>query len=36
MPESLTDDKFCEELSHPHLSPTGKFEFLKLKFSSRK
>ena len=27
MPESLTNDKFYEELSHPHLFPTGKFEF---------
>ena len=27
MPESLTNDKFCEELSHPHLFPTGKFGF---------
>ena len=27
MPELLTNDKFCEELSHPHLFPTGKFGF---------
>ena len=27
MPESLTNDKFCEELSHPNLFPTGKFGF---------
>ena len=26
MPESLTNDKFCEELSYPHFS-TGKFGF---------
>ena len=27
MSESLTNDKFCEELSHPHLFTTGKFGF---------
>ena len=27
MSESFTNDKFCEELSHPHLFPTGKFGF---------
>ena len=27
IPESLLDDKFCEELSHPLLFPTGKFWF---------
>ena len=26
-PESLTNYIFCEELSHPHLCPTGKFGF---------
>ena len=26
-PEFLTIDIFCEELSHPHLFPTGKFGF---------
>ena len=26
-PESLTNDIFCEELSHPHLFHTGKFGF---------
>lgn len=26
MPESLTNDKFCEELRYPHF-PTGKFGF---------
>ena len=26
-PESLTNDIFCEELSHAHLLPTGKFGF---------
>ena len=26
-PESLTNDIFCEKLSHPHLFPTGKFGF---------
>ena len=25
--ESLTNDIFCEELSHSHLFPTGKFRF---------
>ena len=27
MPESLTHDIFCEELSHSHLFPTGNFGF---------
>ena len=27
IPESLTNDKFCEELSHPHLFLTEKFGF---------
>ena len=27
MLESFTNDKFCEELNHPHLFPTGKFGF---------
>ena len=27
MPESLTNDKFCEELSHPHLFPSGNLGF---------
>ena len=27
IPESLLDDKFCEELSHPLLFPTGKTAF---------
>ena len=27
MPETLTSDKFCEELIHPHLFPTGKIGF---------
>ena len=26
-PASLVYDTFCQELSHPHLFPTGKFEF---------
>ena len=26
-PESLTNDMFCEKLSHPHLFPAGKFRF---------
>ena len=28
-PESLTNDMFCEKLSHPHLFPAGKFGFQK-------
>ena len=39
MPESLTNDKFCEKLSHPHLFPTGKFGFQtkrKVQFSPSK
>ena len=26
-PESVTNDMFCEQLSHPHLFPNGKFAF---------
>ena len=26
-PISLLNDRFCEELSHPHLFPTGQFGF---------
>ena len=27
LPDSPTNDKFCEEQSHPHLFPTGKIGF---------
>ncbi|XP_066934413.1 uncharacterized protein [Clytia hemisphaerica] len=27
IPNSLTQDEFCEELAHPHLFPTGKFGY---------
>ena len=27
IPYSLTNDEYCEELSHPHLFPTGKFGY---------